>query len=124
MMKRRVAVVSADLFLREMLLRAVDGLGAELHAAVSVGELVPAVRRLSFDLVIVVSAAPFFSGCDPVRMLRREGLRRPVIYVVSWQQSEQTVLSLLECGVDQYLTLPLNLVRLRRKVANELNRCL
>ena len=45
-----------------------------------------------------------------------------MVYVVAWQHSEQTVLSLLENGVDQYMTFPVNLQRLRGKVADELNR--
>ena len=52
--------------------------------------------------------------------LRPEGLRRPVVYVLSWQQCEQTVLALLECGVDQYLTFPVSLQRLRAKVVSDL----
>ena len=59
---------------------------------------------------------------DVVRLLRPPGLRRPLVYVVAWQQAEQSVLSLLECGVDQYLTFPVSLQRLRTKVANELDR--
>ena len=42
--------------------------------------------------------------------------------MLTWQQAEQTVLSLLECGVDQYLTFPVSLARLRSKVAEELGR--
>ena len=57
-----------------------------------------------------------------VRILRPPGLRKPLVYVVAWQQAEQSVLSLLECGVDQYLTFPVSLQRLRMKVANDLNR--
>ena len=45
--------------------------------------------------------------------VRPAGLRRPLFYVVSWLQSEQAVLSLLECGVDQYMAFPLSLQRLR-----------
>lgn len=63
-----------------------------------------------------------FSGRDVVRILRPPGLRKPLVYVVAWQQAEQSVLSLLECGVDQYLTFPVSLQRLRMKVANDLNR--
>lgn len=37
------------------------------------------------------------------------------VYVVSWLQSEQAVLSLLECGVDQYMAFPLSLQRLREQ---------
>ena len=64
----------------------------------------------------------FFTGCDVVRTLRPAGLGRPLVYVVAWQQAEQTVLSLLECGVDQYMTFPVSLQRLRTKIANALNR--
>ena len=56
------------------------------------------------------------------RTLRPAGLGRPLVYVVAWQQAEQTVLSLLECGVDQYMTFPVSLQRLRTKIANALNR--
>ena len=61
---------------------------------------------------------------DVVRGVRPAGLRRPLFYVVSWLQSEQAVLSLLECGVDQYMAFPLSLQRLRGKVSNDLNRLL
>jgi DNA-binding response OmpR family regulator len=40
--------------------------------------------------------------------------------VVSWQQAENVVLSLLECGVDQYFTFPICMGRLRNKVREEL----
>ena len=63
-------------------------------------------------------------GRDVVRGVRPAGLRRPLFYVVSWLQSEQAVLSLLECGVDQYMAFPLSLQRLRGKVSNDLNRLL
>ena len=75
-----------------------------------------------FDLVVVVGTSAFFTGCDVVRTLRPAGLGRPLVYVVAWQQAEQTVLSLLECGVDQYMTFPVSLQRLRTKIANALNR--
>ena len=81
-------------------------------------------RRMLFDLVIVVGTSAFFSGCDVVRTLRPAGLKRPLVYVVAWQHAEQTVLSLLECGVDQYMAFPLSLQRLRGKVSNDLNRLL
>ena len=73
---------------------------------------------------IVLHVAPFLCGRDVVRGVRPAGLRRPLFYVVSWLQSEQAVLSLLECGVDQYMAFPLSLQRLRGKVSNDLNRLL
>lgn len=80
-------------------------------------------RRMLFDLVIVVGTSLFFSGCDvgPASCVLRDCGGR---WSTSWrgQQAEQSVLSLLECGVDQYLTFPVSLQRLRTKVANELDR--
>ena len=70
--------------------------------------------------MVRVTVSPF--ACCDCFDWRRNGLRRPVVYVVAWQHSEQTVLSLLENGADQYMTFPVNLQRLRGKVADELNR--
>lgn len=112
--------MSHEDFLREMLARAVEDLGAEVCPMRSVGEWLAASHRLAFDVVIVTATAPFLCGRNPIPDVRPAGLRRPAVYVVAWQQAEQTVLSLLECGVDQYLTLPVSLGRLRRKVAEEL----
>ena len=40
--------------------------------------------------------------------------------MISWPQSEQMVRSIYRMGVNQYMTLPVSLHRLRRKVINEL----
>ncbi len=94
----------------------------ELSCAHSVEQMCAECRRMLFDMVIVLSVEPFFGGRDIVSMVRPRQIAHPVVYVISWSQSEQTVLSLIECGVDQYMTFPISLQRLRSKVANELNR--
>lgn len=101
---------------------ALGGLDAEVRAAAESSEAEHASRSVLFDLVIVLTGAPL--SCCGCIAPRRNGLRRPVVYVVAWQQSEQAVLSLLENGVDQYMTFPVSLQRLRGKVADELNRLL
>ncbi len=118
----RILIVSDDAFLRDVIRMALHDMPAEVRCADSAGTMFVRVRQVLFDLVIVLDATPFLCDSDAVRRLRPTGLRRPAIYVVSWQQAEQTVLSLLECGVDQYMTFPLNLHRLRAKVAHELER--
>ncbi len=119
---QRILIASDDDFLREMIRRALTGLDAEVRGTRCGREMERLCRRMLFDLVIVLGAGPFLCGRDPVRHSRPEGVRRPLFYVISWQQAEQTVLSLLECGVDQYLTFPVNLQRLRNKVANDLTK--
>lgn len=118
----RILIVSDDIFMRDVVRLSLSGLRAEVRSASDVAEMERMCRRILFDVVIVLHVAPFLCGRDVVREVRPAGLRRPLFYVVSWQQSEQTVLSLLECGVDQYMTFPLSLQRLRAKVANDLNR--
>ncbi len=72
------------------------------------------------DLVIILLITPFMDGSELIRRIRHSNRRRPPIYVISWQQSEQTVLSLLECGVDQYLTFPICMGRLRGKAFEQM----
>lgn len=118
----RILIVSDEEFLRDLIRLSLADMRAEVRCAADDAEMERLCRKILFDLVIVLQLTPFLCGREVVRALRPTGLRRPLFYVVSWQQSEQTVLSLLECGVDQYLTFPLSLQRLRSKVANELNR--
>ena len=117
---QRILIASDDGFSRELIRLALAGLGAEVRCAGCGAELERLCARVLFDLIIVLQTAPFFCGRELIGRLRPPGLRRPLVYVVSWQQSEQTVLSLLECGVNQYLTFPVSLQRLRAKVVDDL----
>lgn len=118
----RILIVSDEEFLRDVIRLSLADMQAEVRCASGLPDMQRMARRMLFDLVIVVGTSVFFSGCDVVRTLRPNCLRRPLVYVVAWQQAEQTVLSLLECGVDQYMTFPVSLQRLRTKIANALNR--
>ncbi len=121
-MYRRILIVAEDAFVRDVVRLSLVGLGAEVRCTSGCEGMRASCRRATFDLIIVLQAAMFLCGGNPVREVRPAGLRHPAIYVLSWQQAEQTVLSLLEAGVDQYMTFPVNLQRLRRKVADELDR--
>jgi len=123
-MHRRILIVAEDAFVRDLIRLSLVGLGAEVRCVTDCEGMRALCRRVTFDLIIVMQASMFLCGGNPVREMRPAGLRHPVVYVLSWQQAEQTVLSLLEAGVDQYMTFPVSLQRLRRKVADELERCL
>ena len=99
----RILIVSDEEFLRDVIRLSLADMQADVRCASDVPDMQRMVRRMLFDL-------------------RPAGLGRPLVYVVAWQQAEQTVLSLLECGVDQYMTFPVSLQRLRTKIANALNR--
>ena len=121
-MHHRILIVAEDAFVRDVIRLSLVGLEAEVRCVEDGERMRRLCRRMQFDLIIVLQATMFLCGGNPVREVRPAGLRRPVVYVLSWQQAEQTVLSLLEAGVDQYMTFPVSLQRLRRKVADELGR--
>ncbi len=79
-------------------------------------------RLHHFGLVIFADIAPYFTSMNIVEHLRLALEVMPKIYVVANSHSEGTILTLLECGVDQYITLPLNIYRLREKVYGQLRR--
>ena len=72
------------------------------------------------DLVIIVAIAPFLNGSHLIQRIRLGQEHKPAIYVIAWHQSEHIVLGLLECGVDQYMTLPVCMGRLRNKLHNHI----
>lgn len=77
-------------------------------------------RESPFDLVIVMGTAAEMCRQEVMDTLRADKTRRTRVFVISWPQSEQMVRSMYRMGVNQYMTLPVSLHRLRRKVINEL----
>ena len=71
-------------------------------------------------LVIVMGTAAEMCRQEVMDTLRADKTRRTRVFVISWPQSEQMVRSMYRMGVNQYMTLPVSLHRLRRKVINEL----
>ncbi len=97
------------------------GVAARIVCCTSIEQTIASCQHEQAEIVIVIAIAPFIDGRELVAQIRGKGRQRPVIYVIAWQQSEQIVLSLLECGVDQYLTFPICMNRLRMKTQAQLN---
>lgn len=68
------------------------------------------------DLIIVISTSPLLKSPQLIQGLRGKSTHRPQIFVITWQLSEQVVIGLLEMGIDQYMTFPISVERLRSKV--------
>ena len=121
---KRVAVISSDKTLERAVVLALECAAAgkvEVVAAANDGDADRIADCIAdCDTVVVLGAAWFSSGRLSAEALRngcrRHGDRRTEIYVVSWQHGEQTVLGMLESGIDQYMTFPLSLRRLCIKV--------
>ncbi len=110
-----------DPLLREMIASLLADLPMEVQTTSSVGRFEKQCKSGCFDLVIVLDITLFFDGSEPVSSLRPAGLQIPKFFVISWQHSERVVMGLLECGVSQYITLPVNVCRLRRKICETLD---
>ena len=118
---KRVLVVGSDVMLREMAAAILADMPVEVRVVEAVEVAASECRQGCFDLVVMTDLAPFFNGSEPVKMLRPDFLHRPELVVFAWQHSEYAVLSLLECGVTQYVTFPLNVRRVRRKMCDILH---
>lgn len=95
---------------------AVERAGCRASCTCDVSSSEADCRHGRYDCVIVLGMSKFVDGRISVERLRPRGVRRPQIYVLSWHHSERAVLSLLECGVNQYITFPVDLRRLCRKI--------
>ncbi|MBQ7342826.1 MAG: response regulator transcription factor [Alistipes sp.] len=113
---KKVLITGSDPLLREMTASLLADMAVEIHTSQRLAEADDRCRQGLFDLVIMLDLFPFFDGSEPTSTLRPKGLRRPPLFVLSWQHSERAVLSLLECGASQYITFPTNIRRLRRKI--------
>lgn len=116
---RRIVIFSDNLFLSRAVSLSLAGLGAEVCCVSSRGEWLRICERGAVDLLIVLRAAGLLARGREVERLRRAG-GNPRLYILTWHHSERIVLALLELGADQCMTFPVNLSRLRRKVAEEL----
>lgn len=112
-------IIGKEGCVRDMIASAVDRMGIVAVCAADASEVEADCRHGRFERVIVLGCTMFSDGELSVERLRPRGVMRPEIYVLSWHHSEQSVLSLLECGVNQYITLPFNLRRLCRKIAGD-----
>ena len=102
--------------------------GLEVEVIGSASELLARASATLPRLLILLDIRPLIDGSDLAARLReatRQGCalrsaRRTPLYVITWQQDQHTVLSLLESGIDQYLTFPICIERLRHKVCEQL----
>lgn len=117
---KRVLVVGSDALLREFTASILADIAVEVRTAETIAEVECECRGGEFDLIIMLDIAPFIDGSAPIATLRPPMLRRPSLFVFAWHHSENVVLSLLESGVSQYVTFPINIRRVRRKICEAL----
>lgn len=115
-------IISQNGLISKTISTTLQGEEVEIHTVDSSQCIIEACRHQHIDLLIFLTLSPYFSSMNIVEYIRREVNYRPKVYVIANSLSQATILSLLECGVDQYLTFPINLYRLREKVYSQLSK--
>jgi PleD family two-component response regulator len=95
--------------------------GLEVETARSHKELLRKCQHREYALIITRFVAPLIDSPKAVARLRgRE--RRARLFVLSHTHNDTLVVTLLERGVNQFLSLPIYTPRLTRKVTQELHK--
>jgi DNA-binding response OmpR family regulator len=119
--KKRILVVDDESDSSDML---AQFLGAQYDVVVAHDGLqgIEQAARCHPDLIIADVAMPGLTGLDMVRVIRmRHGLRAPVIFV-SGLCTPHDIIAGITAGARHYLTKPLDLQDLKKRVARALEK--
>lgn len=94
----------------------------ELHLFSRKNELAAALRKTTFDLLILDWNLPEGTGLDIVTSVKRTVTNPPPILMVTANSAEADVVRALELGVDDYITKPVSPVILLARVRALLRR--
>lgn len=104
----RIAVLEDDPTQREALRGALLDAGFDVLCYGAGRDMAFALRRESFDLLVLDWQLPDLSGIDILRSVRAAGQRTPVLFVTI-RDDERDVVAALEAGADDYMTKPLRM---------------
>lgn len=118
--RKRIAVVEDEEFMREELVSLLCKAGYEAEAVQSFENIVPCLLGLSLDLILLDLNLPGISGFQICREIKQKSAV-PVLVLTSRDQMRDE-LHALDLGADEYLTKPCRKERLLARVGNVLKR--
>ena len=95
-----------------------SSMDATLFSTSSREELFERCRAAHYDLLLTDDARMFMNGTDAMSRIRCVNVTLPV-FILSYNLTEESVTALLEEGVNQFISLPVAVDRLRRKVESQ-----
>ncbi|KAF1043627.1 response regulator transcription factor [Xylophilus sp.] len=118
----RIAALDDDADLLELVQQVMHGMGHVCHTYLDGASLLKALRRESFDLLILDWHLPDISGPEVIEWVRRNiGDRLPILFVTNRQQ-EQDIVAGLAVGADDFMGKPVRVGELSARVAALLRR--
>jgi DNA-binding response OmpR family regulator len=118
----RIAVLDHASDQRQLVHQAVLGLGHECHIYTEGQHLLQALRRQSYDLLILERTLPDMCGLEVVRTTRDELKSRVPILVITPHASEAEVVEALNAGADDVILEPVRAGELEARVSALLRR--
>jgi DNA-binding response OmpR family regulator len=117
---KRILLVDDDDALRESLVEQLR-LHEEFDAIPTATgtDALEAARSLRFDLILLDIGLPDFDGREVCRLLRRSGLRTPVIMLTGAESEADTILG-LDSGANDYVVKPFHLGVLLARIRAQL----
>lgn len=115
---RRVLLAEDNAFNRALIERVLEPMGCQIDKANSGLEAVRAFAPGRYDLVLMDCQMPELDGLEATRQIRRleRGQGRAPIIAVTAETVSGTRRACLEAGMDDFLSKPFSLGRLRKKV--------
>lgn len=118
----RIAVLDDDFIVLELLKATIERMGHICHPFLTGNSLLQALRRESFDLLIVDWHLPDAEGPDIVRTVRTiAGPQMPILFVTR-RQDEQDIVEALASGADDFMTKPVRVGELTARLVALLRR--
>jgi len=90
-------------------LRMLRQLGYESEVAANGVELLDAIDKAAFDLVLLDIQMPVMDGIEAARELRRRGFKRIRLVALTADVTTETRAASVEVGIDEFLSKPLKL---------------
>jgi DNA-binding response OmpR family regulator len=95
--------------------------GYDVEVVGTAGEALRRARELAFDLIVLDVMLPDRDGFEVCRVLRRDGMRMPILMLTAKTQEAEKVMG-LELGADDYMTKPFGTRELRARIKALLRR--
>jgi DNA-binding response OmpR family regulator len=118
----RIAVLDDEPEQLDLLARTLAAHGHEIVAFDRGHALLNALRRDSFDLLVVDWGLPDVSGIEVVQWVRAHVPSRPPVLFVTSQSEERSVVQALTAGADDYMVKPVRTAELQARVEALLRR--
>lgn len=117
-MMRKIIIHSRSAELRALIRGLLSDIEALFIPTSTREELFAICLTSKCDLVLTDDVRMFMNGSDAISKIRQGG-SLPQIFVLSYDLSEETVTTLLEEGINQFITLPTAAERLYDKVLTQ-----